>query len=182
MCLTLRGCNPSARRTLSSSNRGGGYFMSAAETGFHAKMKKYDQTLNVWFLGYNSYFGWYYIIRNKFGRKIFQKLYSFYELIFGPLHTSCHMYWTQRQELWSKFSPIWHLLADLKLKWIEENFKPVKTSFNLSQAIHANNQNIEDSVRIQGQHTNITNEDLNQKEFLLYSNIYPFSPRSRKLP
>ena len=34
-------------RTLSSSNRGGGYFMSAAETGFHAKMKKYDQTLNV---------------------------------------------------------------------------------------------------------------------------------------
>ena len=33
--------------TLSSSNRGGGYFMSADETGFHAKMKKYDQTYNV---------------------------------------------------------------------------------------------------------------------------------------
>ena len=91
--------------TLSSSNRGGWYFMSAAETGFHAKMKKYDQTLNVWFLGYNSYFGWYYIIRNKFDRKIFQKLYSFYELIFGHLYTSCHMYWTQRQKLWLKFSP-----------------------------------------------------------------------------
>ena len=77
---------------------------------------------------------------------------------------------------------IWRQLADLKLTRIEENFKPVETSINLSQAIHADNHNIGDSVRIQGLHTNITNEDLNQKKFLWHSNIYPLYPRSRKLP
>ena len=111
---------------MSSSNRGGGYFMSAAETGFHAKMKKYDQTLNVWFLGYIAYFGWYYIIRNKFDRKIFQKLYSFYELIFGHSYTSCHMYWTQRQKLWLKFSPFGSSWQTWNLHELKKTSSPLK--------------------------------------------------------
>ena len=112
--------------TLSSFNRGGWYFMSAAETGFHAKMKKYDQTLNVWFLGYIAYFGWYYIIRNKFDRKIFQKLYSFFELIFSHLYTSCRMYWTQGQKLWLKFSPFGRSWQTWNLHELKKTSSPLK--------------------------------------------------------
>ena len=100
--------------------------MSAAKTGFHAKMKKYDQTLNVWFLGYIAYFGWYSIIRNKFDRTIFQKLYPFYELIFGHLCTSCWVSWTEGQKLWSKFLQIGNSWQTWNLHELKKTSSPLK--------------------------------------------------------
>ena len=67
-----------------------------------------------------------YIIWNKFDRKIFQKLYSFYVLIFGHLYTSCHMYWTQRQKLWLKFSPFGSSWQTWNLHELKKTSSPLK--------------------------------------------------------